>query len=108
MAINAYQAAKRDGYAAPYQPSGYKLYTENGIDLAVAHRLFDEGRYFELCDRYCHEGMGFDFDGKPNEHDGLIHGGICSFEATGDTQDAVLRSVAEHIIQDIANGMEGC
>jgi hypothetical protein len=74
---------------------------EEQLDLLA---LYMAGEYRQLCERYCHEGWEYSLsdDGR------LIEAGICSYSVTEGTEEEALAAVANHIHQEVLQGVLGC
>jgi hypothetical protein len=72
--------------------------TWEAAERATLLRLYANGHYRTLCQRYCHEGWSSD----------AVDAGICSYRVTARTEDQALALVAAHIKAEVLVGHLGC
>jgi hypothetical protein len=66
--------------------------------------LYRAGRWRELADAYCHEGLQV----YRGAYGRILEAGICSYRVCTDTEEGALVLVAAHIKAQIDAGVLGC
>lgn len=57
-------------------------------------KLFDEGKYRELCEGYCHEGVTVEYFDKP-----IYIASVCSgHDCIGGTEEEALKALAQTLL----------
>lgn len=64
-------------------------------------KLFDDGKYRELCEEFCHEGLNF-------RRGPQIAAFVCSMEFEAPTYTEALHGLAKMVIEKVREGQVGC